>query len=113
MRLVLSALVLVAFAIPAAAATDAELKVMIVGNWADSGVCADGYLMFNADGTFSSVAPAGSPPEDDLKGTYTITDGKLAGMTPEFEMPTIPITFDGEKLIMGAGPTADTLMHCK
>jgi hypothetical protein len=113
MRFVFSFLALVALAIPAAAATDNELKVKIVGNWADTEDCKEGYLMFNADGTFASVAPAGSSPDDDLKGTYTITDGKLTGTTPQFEMPTIAISFDGEKLVMGAGPTADVLQHCK
>ena len=113
MRSVLTALTLFAAVASAAAATDDELKAKIVGNWADTDMCKDGYLVFNADGTFVSKAPQGSPPDDDFKGTYTIVDGKLAGKTSAFEMPTVAVNFDGDKLVMGTGPTADILIHCK
>jgi hypothetical protein len=113
MRLAVSVFAVLATATAALAATDAELKTMIVGNWADSESCKDGYLMFNADGSFVSKAPEGSPADDDFTGTYTILDGKLSGKTSAFEMPTVPISFDAGKLVMGAAPNQDTLMHCK
>jgi hypothetical protein len=102
-----------AAAAAAAPATDDELKAKILGNWADTDSCKDGYLMFNADGTFVSKAPEGSPPDEDLTGNYVIKDGHLSGKTPEFEMPTVAISFDGEKLVMGTGPSADILVHCQ
>jgi hypothetical protein len=113
MRFLISAVALFAAATAAVAATDDELRAKIVGNWADTEACKDGYLMFNPDGTFVSKAPEGSAPDDDLKGNYVIKDGTLSGQTPEFEMPTLAISFDGEKLVMGAGPSADILVRCK
>jgi hypothetical protein len=114
MRLILSTVVLLATAAAAGAAvSDADIKTKIVGNWADTDSCKDGYLVFNADGTFSSKGPTGTPPEDDLIGTYTIVNGKLAGQAGAVQMPTITIDFNGEKLVMGDGPDADTLVHCK
>ena len=114
MRLVLVPLVFFAtVTLAAAAATDAEIKTRIVGSWADTDSCTEGALVFNADGTFASKGPAGTPPEGDLMGTYTIVNGKLAGQAGAVQMPTISIDFDGEKLIMGDGADADILVHCK
>jgi hypothetical protein len=116
MRFIVSGLAFLAVVMAAAlaaAAPDDELKMKIVGNWGDTDACSDGYLIFNADGTFVSKAPEGSPPDDDLKGNYTIVDGKLSGKTADFEMPTIAISFDGDKLVMGTGPDAQALVHCK
>jgi hypothetical protein len=113
MRALSTAAVLIATVTAAAAATDAELKTMIVGHWADTDSCSDGALVFNADGTFVSQAPDGSPPDDNLTGTYTIMDGKLAGKAGAIEMPTVPIKFDGMKLLMGSDPSADVLVPCK
>jgi hypothetical protein len=114
MRPVLFTLVLLATATAAAAAaSDTDIKTKIVGNWADTDSCKDGYLAFNADGTFASKGPTGSPPEDDLTGTYSIVNGKLAGQAGAVQMPTVSVDFDGEKLIMGDGPDADKLVHCK
>jgi hypothetical protein len=114
MRLVLSALICFAAATAASAATpDADIKVKIVGSWADTESCKDGSLVFNMDGTFVSKAPDGSPPDDDLKGNYTIAGGKLMGKAEAIEMPTVAIDFDGEKLLMGDPPNQDILIRCK
>ena len=115
MRLVLSTLVLLATVAAAGAAntSDADIKTKIVGNWADTDSCKDGYLVFNADGTFASKGPTGSPPEDDLNGNYTILNGKLTGQAGSVQMPTVSVDFNGEKLIMGDGADADILVHCK
>src|SRR3954463_8740210 len=114
MRLVLLPLVLFAtVTAAAAAATDAEIKTKIVGSWADTDSCKDGSLVFNADGTFASKGPEGTPPEDTLTGTYTITGGKLNGQAGAIQMPSVTINFDGEKMLMGDAPDADILVHCK
>jgi len=114
MRSVLSTLVLLAsVAVATAATSDADIKTKIVGNWADTDSCKDGYLVFNADGTFASKGPTGSPPEDDLSGMYTIVNGKLSGQAGPVQMPTVTVDFDGEKLVMGDGPDADKLVHCR
>ena len=113
MRFALTALAFFAAVTAAAAATDDEIKAKLVGQWADTESCKEGSLIFNADGTFISKAPEGSPPDEDLKGNFTITGGKLTGKTPDFEMPTVAISFDGDKLVMGEGQTADILVRCK
>jgi hypothetical protein len=113
MRVTISAFVLFATFATAFAATDAELKVKIVGAWGPTEGCEDGPLVFGADGSFAIRPPPGSS-DPELKGTYTIMDGKLAGKTPQFDMDTIPVGFDGDKLVMGApGPDADVLVKCK
>jgi hypothetical protein len=113
MRILVPALFLLSAVIPAAAATDDEIKTKIVGSWADTDSCKDGALVFNADGTFASKGPDGSPPEDTLLGTYTIVGGKLNGQAGSIQMPTVALNFDGEKLLMGDAPNADILVHCK
>jgi hypothetical protein len=114
MRFVVTAFALLATIATAAAATDAELKAKIVGSWGPTDTCEDGPLVFGADGSFALKGPPGTPAEQELTGTFTIVDGKLAGKTPQFDMDTVPVSFDGDKLIMGApGPDADVLVKCK
>jgi len=113
MRILLPALFVLASVAGAVAATDDEIKTKNVGSWADTDSCKDGSLVFNADGTFASKGPEGTPPEDTLTGTYTITGGKLNGQAGAIQMPSVTINFDGEKMLMGDAPDADILVHCK
>jgi hypothetical protein len=114
MRLLLPTLMLLATVGSAAAASDDDIKAKIVGSWAPSDSCAGGALVFNADGTFASKPPAGGG--DELDGTYSIVNGELAGVAGSIKMPTVAVTFDGEKLVLtdATDPTnPDTLIHCK
>jgi hypothetical protein len=114
MRFVLPALALLATVTSAAAASDADLKTMILGAWAPTADCSAGSLVFNADGTFASKPPTGAG--DELDGSYSIVNGVLAGVAGQVTMPAVAVSFDGAKLVLtdSTDPTnPDTLVHCK
>ena len=95
----------------AQAATDDELRSMIIGTWSDRATCENGTLTFNADGTFGSsgTEPDGS---DGLKGTFQIVGGKLAGTSGGEAMPEATISFEGETLVFATQGRTDRLVHC-
>ncbi len=112
MRLSVSAVALLATVAFAFAATDAEIKTKIVGSWGPTETCEDGPLVFKADGSFALQPPPGSS-DPELAGTYMIMDGQLSGKTAMFTMDTLPISFDGDKLVMGPASDPDVLVRCK
>jgi hypothetical protein len=113
MRTVLPTLAILLASAPAAfAVTDAELKTKIVGTWGDNPTCAEGVLVFNADGTFVSRATGGADAADELKGTYEISGGKLNGKAEDHDMPEMTVSFDGETLVMASSGNVDRLNRC-
>jgi hypothetical protein len=116
MRFVLPALALLATvtSASASAASDADLKTMILGSWAPTADCSAGSLVFNADGTFASKPPMGAG--DELDGSYSIVNGVLAGVAGQVTMPAVGVSFAGATLVLtdSTDPTnPDTLIHCK
>jgi hypothetical protein len=110
MRLTGVAILLAAtFPLPSAQAspiTDSLLHDRLIGSWADMGDCRGGALTFNADGTFTLTGPN---PSGDLKGTFDVVDGKLAGQAGERVMPIFQVLFDDQTLLLGP----DRLDRCK
>lgn len=95
MRL-LSAAVLAASALPAAAATDGELRAAIVGSWSNTPACDQSILTFAADGGFmlrNVILGEDGPP-----GSYTIVDGRLNGETGDSAMPEVTLVIDNGSL---------------
>jgi hypothetical protein len=90
----------------ASAITDSLLRDRLIGSWADMGDCHNGSLTFNADGSFTLTGPN---PSGDLKGTFEVTDGKLAGQAGERVMPVFQVLFDDQTLVLGP----DRLDRCK
>ena len=112
MRAVVPALAcLLAASSAAMATTDIELRQMIVGSWGESAACADGAIVFNADGTFLS-RDKDSNPDNQLNGTYEISDGKLNGKAEDHDMPEVTVGFDGEVLVMASEGNIDRLTRC-
>ena len=100
-----------ALAVPALAATDDELKQVLIGTWGDQEDCLSGVLVFNADGSFSSRN--GSDPTDRQDGTYTIKDGKLNGTASDHEMPEVTLIYeDGNLFFQREGGDKDQLHRC-
>jgi hypothetical protein len=113
MRAVLPALVFVLVTgATALAVTDAELKTKIVGTWGSEATCAEGVMVFNADGTFLSRSTGGAGAADELQGSYEISGGKLNGKAEDHEMPELTVSFDAETLVMASGGHVDRLVRC-
>ena len=112
MRVTLPALAfLLASVVAASATSDDDLRKMIVGTWGDSSDCAKGVLVFNSDGTFLSRDNS-TDANDELKGTYEISDGKLSGKAEDHDMPEMTVSFDGETLVMASSGNVDRLNRC-
>lgn len=110
-NIAIAAALLATLSVPALAATDDELKQAIVGSWGDEETCAQGRLVFNADGTFTS-GPADDP-ANVQKGTYTIVDGKLNGSADGTAMPEMALTIeDGAIYMTEDGGSKDRLYPC-
>ena len=110
-------------ALPAAAppASDAELRVAIVGTWAEAGGCGIDEAVFNADGTFLSGYVGYQ-----VSGTYTIMNGELLGKHdkmqigdgPDGVMLPVLVRFDSGKLVLfdpsrGDNGEGGGLIKCK
>jgi clan AA aspartic protease (TIGR02281 family) len=98
------------------AASDAEMKALILGGWTFSSGsdCGSGSLVFSADGTFTSLGDDGFGDT----GKYSISNGQLSGtMDDKSPMPTVTITFQGNdtlffRLLFQTQADADELHRC-
>jgi hypothetical protein len=97
-RLMLGVLLSAFVAAPALAATDDELRQMIIGVWGDDESCSGGQLVFTADGHF--VSSSFSNPEDKQEGTYSIAGGVLSGTAGGNDMPPVTLTLETGALYM-------------
>jgi hypothetical protein len=105
-KAVLVASLLAASASLAFAATDEELRTLIVGAWGQDPTCQSGSLTFNADGTFALARG-----EDSDTGTWQITGGMLSGATSDGNSrPDVKLTIEGDSLIFGE--MDETLTRC-
>ncbi len=104
MRAALSVLALactlIATAAVAAPPSDDAIRQKIVGSWGESAACANGRLIFNADGTFISQ---GAQELERVAGTYAIDQGRLTGKNTDTDMPVMLVDFDGETLLLDDG----------
>lgn len=90
----------------ALAATDEELRALIVGAWGQDATCASGTLTFSADGTFALARG-----EDSDTGTWAISGGVLSGATSEgSSRPDVNRTIEGDTLVFGE--MEETLTRC-
>jgi uncharacterized protein (TIGR03066 family) len=95
------------------AATDDELKKMLLGRWGETAACTDSVLVFNEDGSFTMDSDA-EDPDSDMTGTYQIKGGVLTGNAEDRDMPAVTLRFEGsDKVYLEAGgKTTDTLVRC-
>ena len=104
---------LIAGASAASAATDDELRTMLVGTWGQTAACAGMTLTFSDDGTFSA-GKRGDDPAATRKGTYAIKDGKLSGEADGQAMPEVTLSVEGETIYFVAeSGTKETVIRCK
>jgi hypothetical protein len=97
----------------ASAATDDELKKMLIGKWSPAADCSGVALIFSDDGTFVSDNLDGNA-DNDMKGTFTIKDGKLNGAAGDRAMPEVSLRFEGnDKVFFDAeGMPQEPLLRC-
>jgi len=95
------------------AASDDELKKMLLGRWGETTACTDSVLAFKDDGSFTMSSDSGDP-ESDMAGTYQIKDGVLTGSAEDRDMPAVTLRFEGsDKVYLEAdGKTTDALVRC-
>jgi hypothetical protein len=95
------------------AATDDELKKMLIGQWGETAACTDSVLVFKDDGSFTMDSDS-EDPDSDMAGTYQIKDGVLTGNAEDRDMPAVTLRFEGtDKVYLEAGgKTTDTLIRC-
>jgi hypothetical protein len=95
------------------AASDDELKKMLLGRWGETAACTDTVLVFKDDGSFAMSSDA-EDPDSDMAGTYRIKDGVLTGSAEDRDMPAVTLRFEGsDKVYLEAdGKTTDTLIRC-
>ncbi len=111
-RSFLAAAFLAAIALPALAATDEELRKVLIGSWSDSTACSAGVVSFAEDGTFLSRNLTNG--NDDRKGTFTVKDGKLNGKAPDQDMPDVKVIFEnGELYFENDSGHRDRLYPCE
>jgi uncharacterized protein (TIGR03066 family) len=95
------------------AASDDELKKMLIGRWGESSACTDSVLLFKEDGSFTMSSDS-EDPDSDMAGTYQIKAGVLTGSAEDRDMPAVTLRFEGgDKVYLEAdGKTTDTLIRC-
>ncbi len=98
-----------AIAAPAFAASDDDLRKLIVGTWSDRADCTGAVLVFNADGTFLQVSSVDRSQR--LNGTYAINNGHLSGTAGGTPMPDTALIFDGTHLAFQNGDGSTDAMN--
>ncbi|MFO1184554.1 MAG: hypothetical protein U1E56_07190 [Bauldia sp.] len=99
----------------ALAATDAELRLKIVGYWSDNPDCHGAVMVFRGDGSMVQVDfdTKRIPPMITMAdGTFEIADGRLSGTMNGQAMPTVGLRFEDDRIYFVEGRDESYLVNC-